>query len=198
MSMQEDTTIHNGGRGASTRRVVFAALMAALVFAGSWARITMPINIAGNTAFHLGNIMCALSGILLGPGWGAAAAGIGSALFDMTNPAYISECWITFLTKGLYGLTAGLIAWSGGRRGISFGRNLGATVAAAVVYAAVYLAKSFFYNGLLLGGLTVPMAGLTLLEKLPATVFNAVVAIVCAPPLARAIQAALKRGGLHW
>ena len=195
MSRQEDT-IHSE-QGAATRKVVFAALMAALVFAGSWARITMPINIAGTTAFHLGNITCALSGILLGPGWGAAAAGIGSALFDMTNPAYISECWITLITKGLYGLTAGLIAWSGGRRGSGLRRNLAATVCAAAVYAAVYLAKSFFYNGLLLGGLTVPMAGLTVLEKVPATIFTAVVAIVCAPPLAQAIRAALKRGGLR-
>ena len=70
---RQENSIHNGGQGTATRRVVFAALMAALVFAGSWARITMPINIAGNTAFHLGNITCALSGILLGPGWGAAA-----------------------------------------------------------------------------------------------------------------------------
>ena len=194
---RQENSIHNGGQGTATRRVVFAALMAALVFAGSWARITMPINIAGNTAFHLGNITCALSGILLGPGWGAAAAGIGSALFDMTNPIYISESWITFLTKGLYGLTAGLIAWSGGRQGDSLRRNLAATVCAAVVYAAVYLCKSFFYNGLLLSGLTVPMAGLTVLEKVPATVFNAVVAIVCAPPLAQAIRIALKRGGLR-
>lgn len=180
-----------------TRRLVLGALMAALVFVGSWARITLPIAIAGNTAFHLGNIMCALSGILLGPVGGGLASAVGSALFDMTNPLYLSECWITFLTKGLYGVVAGLIAWSGGRRGESLPRNAAATVAAAVAYAVVYLAKSFFYNGLLVDGLTAQAAALTVVAKLPATIFNAVVAIVCAPLLAKAIERALKRAGLR-
>ena len=53
----------------STRKIVFVALMAALTVAGSALRITLPIDIAGTTSFHLGNIMCALSGLLLGPGW---------------------------------------------------------------------------------------------------------------------------------
>ena len=64
----------------STRRIVLAALMAALTVAGSALRITLPLDIAGTTSFHLGNIMCALSGILLGPGLGGLAAGLGSAL----------------------------------------------------------------------------------------------------------------------
>ena len=51
----------------TTRRLAFAALMAALTCAGSAIRITMPIQIADTTSIHLGNIMCALSGILLGP-----------------------------------------------------------------------------------------------------------------------------------
>ena len=81
----------------TTRRIVFAAMMAALTAAGSALRITMPLSIAGTTSFHLGNIMCALSGILLGPGFGGLAAGLGSAIYDMFNPAYIDEAWLTFL-----------------------------------------------------------------------------------------------------
>ena len=179
-----------------TRKLVLGALMAALVFVGSWVRITLPIAIAGTTAFHLGTIMCALSGILLGPVGGGLASAVGSALFDMTDPIYISECWITFLTKGLYGLVAGLVAWSGHRRGESLARNEAATVAAAAAYAVIYLGKSFFYNGLLVEGLSVQAAALTLAAKLPATIFNAVVAVVCAPLLAKAIQSGLKKAGL--
>ena len=66
-------------RPISTRRIVLAALMAALTVAGSALRITLPVSIMGTTAFHLGNIFCALSGILLGPGLGGLAAGLGSA-----------------------------------------------------------------------------------------------------------------------
>ena len=89
----------------STRKIVFAALMAALTVVGSALRIKVPADVVGTSAFHLGNIMCALSGLLLGPWLGGAAAAIGSALFDIViDPAYISESWITFLTKGAYGV----------------------------------------------------------------------------------------------
>ena len=100
----------------STRKIVFTALMAALTVAGSALRITIPVDIAGTTSFHLGNIMCALGGILLGPWYGALSAGLGSAIYDMMNPLYISECWITFLTKGAYGVAAGLAIQCGSKK----------------------------------------------------------------------------------
>lgn len=179
----------------STRKIVFVALMAALTAAGSALRVTMPIDIAGTTSFHLGNIMCALSGILLGPWLGGLASGLGSAIYDMTNPLYISECWITFLTKGAYGLAAGLVAWGGAKKW-DYEKAALATVTGALVYAALYLAKSYFYSGLLLKGLTPDAALATVIAKLPATTFNAVVAIVFAPILAVAIRKALERNHL--
>lgn len=180
----------------TTKRIVMIALLAALTTAGSYARITIPLDIAGTTSFHLGNIMCALSGILLGPWFGGLAAGLGSAIFDMLNPLYISECWITFLTKGTYAIVTGLVAW--GFRGHwqaqnskSLLRAYLATAAGAITYAAIYLAKSFFYNGLLLSGLAPEAAGLNLISKLPATAFNAAIAIICAPVLAFTISKTL-------
>ena len=179
----------------STRRLVLAALLAALTVVGSALRITLPLEVAGTTSFHLGNIMCALSGILLGPWLGGAAAGLGSAIYDMTNPLYISECWITFLTKGAYGLAAGLVIllW---KKDWSYGKAAVATAAGAVVYAVLYLAKSYFYNGLLLKGLTPAAALTTVVAKLPATTFNAVVAVIFAPILAVAIRKALEKNHL--
>ena len=41
----------------STKKIVLVALLAALTTAGSALRITLPINIAGTTSFHLGNIL---------------------------------------------------------------------------------------------------------------------------------------------
>lgn len=179
----------------TTKKIVFTALMAALTTAGSALRITLPLEIAGTTSFHLGNILCALSGLLLGPWLGGLASGIGSMIYDMLNPLYISECWITFLFKGAYGLVAGLIAYSG-RKEWNYGKAVLSTVAGALTYAVLYLAKSFFYNGLLLSCLTTDAALLTLLGKLPATTFNAVIAVVGAPLLAVAIRAALKKNHL--
>lgn len=179
----------------STRKLVLAALMAALTTAGSYFRIVLPLDIAGTTAFHLGNIMCALSGILLGPWLGGLAAGLGSAIFDILNPLYISEAWITFLLKGVYGLCAGF-AVSCGKNPWGYGKALLGACTGAVAYAALYLTKSFFYNGLLLAGLTADAAWITLLGKLPATVFNAAVAIIFAPILAISIRTALKKAHL--
>lgn len=179
---------------SKTKQIVLVGLLAALVCVGSALRFTIPISFGGTTSFHLGNIMCALSGILLGPWGGALASGIGSAIYDMTNPLYISEAWITFLFKGAYGLVAGLIAWGAGRHGMSYRRNTAATVSGAVVYAALYLTKSFFYDALLVEGLQSGPALATIVAKVPATAFNAVIAIVCAPALAAAISKA-RRGG---
>ena len=185
----------------TTKKLVLTALMAALTVAGSALRITIPIDIAGTSAFHLGNILCALSGILLGPWFGGLAAGIGSAIYDMLNPLYISECWITFLTKGAYGLVAGLVAWAGTKgwsadRSHSYLKALSAAVAGALTYAVLYLAKTYFYGGLFLHGLTPAAAWLTVIAKLPATGFNAAVAIIGAPLFALAIGKALKKAHL--
>ncbi len=179
----------------STKRIVLTALLAALTVAGSAIRITIPVDIAGTTSFHLGNIMCALSGILLGPWYGAAAAGIGSAIYDMLNPLYISEAWITFLTKGAYGLAAGLISRCG-KQPWGYGKATAATVAGALTYAALYLGKTYYYSGMLLKGLTAEAAGLTVITKLPATTFNAVIAVIFAPMLAVAIRKALEQNRL--
>lgn len=179
----------------TTKKIVLAALLAALTVAGSAIRIVLPLDIAGTTSFHLGNIMCALAGILLGPWLGGLAAGLGSAIYDMLNPLYISEAWITFLFKGAYGLAAGLITWSG-KKQWGYGKAIIGTGIGAVVYAALYLAKSYFYNGLLLSGLTSDAAWLNVIAKLPATAFNAIIAIIFAPILAVAIRSALNKAHL--
>lgn len=185
----------NANTKLTTKKIVWVALMAALTVVGSWMRIILPLNIAGTTAFHLGNIMCALSGILLGPWLGGLASGLGSMIYDMLNPLYISECWITFLFKGAYGLVVGLIACSG-KKECGYVRSVIASAAGAVTYAILYLAKSFFYSGMLLSGLTANAAWLVVIDKLPATIFNAVIAIICAPLLAVAIRKGLKKSHL--
>ena len=165
--------------------------MAALTVAGSAIRIKIPVDIAGTTAFHLGNIMCALSGLLLGPWLGGLAAGLGSAIYDMFDPVYISECWLTFLMKGAYGLAAGLIAHAG-RKDWGYLKAALASSTGAVLYALLYLAKSY-YKAVFVQGVTHEAGLLALGTKLPATIFNAAVAIIFAPILAVAIRKALKQ-----
>ena len=184
----------NKKRPISTKRIVLAALMAALTIVGSAIRITMPIDIAGTTSFHLGNIMCALSGILLGPWLGGLAAGLGSFLYDMTNPLYIDEAWLTFLMKGLYGLLPGLtmLFWKNNWGTV---KAAIATVPGAVVYALLYLLKNY-YKCVWIKFMTHEAAMIAVAGKVPATIFNAVVAIIFAPILAVAIRKALEKNHL--
>ena len=178
----------------STKRIAFAAMMAALTCAGSAIRITMPIQIGDTTSIHLGNIMCALSGILFGPWLGGLAAGLGSAIYDMFNPMYISEAWLTFLMKGLYGLIPGLIMllW---KQEWKLWQAAVASSGGAVAYAILYLLKSYAKN-VLVRGYTHEAALLGVATKIPSTVFNGVVAVIFAPILAVAIRNALKQNHL--
>ena len=181
--MKKESTI-------TTKKLVLAALMAALTVVGSAIRIQMPISVGGTTAFHLGNIFCALSGLLLGPWLGGLAAGLGSFLFDiMTN--YIDECWITFLTKGVMGMVAGLAMKD--RETPAYGRCTVSAALGCVAYYILYFFKSFAYDGLLMGGLTASVAAAALPLKIPASLFNGAVAIILAPPLCVALRRSLKR-----
>ena len=171
-------------------------MMTALVFVSNYLRVIMPIAIGGRTSFTLANIMCCLSGLLLGP-IGGLASGLGSALYDLTNPLYASECWITFITKGSMGLVAGLVPRDAAHReSPKYPRCLLGAVCGCIAYYILYFFKSFAYDGLLIEGLQPAVALAALPLKFPASIFNAAVAIIAAPPLCLAIRAALKRAHL--
>ena len=172
----------------STKRIAMAGLLAALTAVGSAMRITVPADLVGTSSIHLGNIFCALSGLLLGPGMGGLAAGLGSAIYDMTNPLYIGEAWLTFLMKGAYGLAAGLVFKHLKVR--EYVRDLLGTTAGAVTYAVLYLGKTFV-KAVVVSGLTAQAALVATAAKLPATTFNMAVAIIIAPVLSKAIRKAL-------
>ena len=174
----------------STRRIAMAGLLAALTAVGSAIRITVPVDLVGTSSIHLGNIFCALSGVLLGPGLGGLAAGLGSAIYDMTNPLYIGEAWLTFLMKGAYALAAGLVFKHLKVR--EYVRDLLGTTAGALTYALLYLGKTFV-KAVVVSGVTAQAALIATAAKLPATTFNMAVAIVIAPVLAKAIRKALEQ-----
>lgn len=172
------------------------AMMAALVALGSKLEIQIP-SILGTNRFHLGNVMCALSGLLLGPWWGALASGLGSAIFDLFDPIRIAEAPITFVTKGVYGLVAGAVYFKVFKGKSNYVNEAVASALAAVSYIVLYLAKSFFYNGLLIKGLTADAAWLAVLERIPTSVFNGIVAVIFAPVLGVALHKALKAAHLE-
>ena len=90
-------------KNASLRKIIFAALMAALTTVA-----TMIIRIPTPTQgyIHLGDGMVLLCGALLGPGLGALAAGIGSMLSDLFA-GYMSYVPGTFVIKALTAMVGG-------------------------------------------------------------------------------------------
>ena len=180
----------------STRKLALLGMLSALVFAGNYARIVLPLSIGGQTSFTLANIFCCLSGLLLGP-VGGLASGVGSFLYDLTDPRFVDGCWITFLTKGAMGLAAGLVVKGTLKKDrLTYSRALAGTAAGCVAYYILYFAKTFFYSGMLIKGFTPPVAAALVLEKVPASIFNAAIALLAAPPLVLTIRAALKRSRL--
>lgn len=123
------------------RHVTLTGVMAAAVYVAS-AFLQIPIPTAiDSTRLHMGNVMCLLSGLLLGALPGGLAAGVGSMLFDLTNPAYVASAPFTFVFKFLMACSCGKIA-SLSRPGRSVRFAAGAFGGSAL-YILLYLSKSF-------------------------------------------------------
>jgi len=124
--------------------MILAAVMTALTAAATMM-LTLPLPPTGFV--HLGDGMVLLSGWLLGPVWGAAAAGLGSALADQLR-GYAMYAPGTFAVKALTAAVCALLAAGLSRRmknGI-LPCLIGGT-AAELVMAAGY----FGYESLILG-----------------------------------------------
>jgi len=188
--------MNQANRKSTILKICITAVLAVLVWISSdFLEIQIP-SIMGFDRFHLGNVMCALSGILLGPWWGFLAAGLGSALFDLMNPAFITDILITFVTKGLYGMVAGLIFFKVFRRKSNYAAELVSALGGAVTYIILYLSKKFFLDSMLLAGMDAAGAWIVVLSKLPSSLFNGVVAVIFAPILGVALNKALKQARL--
>lgn len=177
----------------STFQICCVSMMAAIAFAANYFRIPFL-----ESSVHLGNVICVLCGLLLGPIPGFLAAGIGNFLFDIAY-GYGAEALITFLCKGCIALVSALIAkgaFSGEK--LSGGgklRVLIACVAASFTYVALYMLKTFVF-GLTVNGLTLEATRIKMLAKLPASLINAVFASIVSPVLTVAMFPPLKHLGL--
>ena len=167
------------------KEIARIGIMAAAVYVAS-AFLQIPIPTAiDNTRLHMGNVMCLLAGMLLGPLQGGLAAGIGSMFFDLTNPAYIASAPFTFVFKFVMAWICGKIT-AGHSEHLRKRYILGGT-AGAFAYVALYLAKSFIEHRFVLG-LPVEAVMLTTMQKAVVSGVNAVVACLVAVPLGLALR----------
>ena len=174
------------------QEITLIGLMAAMVYVAS-AFLQIPIPTAiGNTRIHMGNVMCLLSGLILGPVWGGMAAGIGSAFFDLTNPAYITSAPFTFVFKFLMAWVCGILykKWKNHGKTVLYSAIAGA--AGAITYVILYLSKNFVEDYLLL---KLPLQGVMvdIGQKGIVSLANGIIAVIVAVPLSLAIRPAVKK-----
>lgn len=174
----------------SINEITRIGIMAAAVYVAS-AFLQVPIPTAiDNTRLHMGNVLCLLSGMLLGPMQGGLAAGIGSMFFDLTNPAYIASAPFTFAFKFIMAWLCGKLT-SGSAEHVRGRYALGAA-AGAFSYVALYLGKSFVEHRFVVG-LPLEAVALTIAQKAAVSAVNAVVACLVAAPLGLALRPMMRR-----
>ncbi len=175
-------------------KISLIGVFGALVFVSNFLSIPIPIAIGDVSRIHLGNAFCLLSGLVLGPVGGGLSAGIGSALYDLTNPVYITSAPFTFVFKFLLAMLPGFIANSK-KTGVKLlVTRISFSAMGQVVYIVLYLSKSYI-SGILEGSAAQALLP-AMITRLGTSVVNAVIAIIIAVPLCMMVRAALVKSGL--
>ncbi len=183
----------NTNRQNTTVNVALSGLMGALVLVGTYLNIPIPV-LGDKTMIGLGNVFCILSGLLLGPVYGGAAAGIGSFIFDLIG-GWASSAPFTLVFKFMMAFVCGIIAYGGDKTAKNVKRLIVAAVCGSLTYCVLYLGKSYIEAALL--GNAAEAVKTILIVKGSASLTNAVIADVVAIPLFIAIRKALDRNHIH-
>lgn len=172
------------------QKIVYIAVLAALVCVVTFFRFPLL-----GSKVHFANAMCLLSGLLMGPAAGGLAAGFGSALYDALFGGYgFLDCAITFVSKFLMAWVCAKIAFALGKEAKNHSQNIVACVVGALTYVALYMLKTFLMQTIVAQS-PLETALITMAGKLPASLINAVAAMIAAPILYAALLPALKRAG---
>lgn len=159
----------------STRQIAFIGVMAAIVFVSNYIQIKIPVGVNDVTRIHVANAFCLLAGIVLGPVQGGLAAGIGSALYDVLDPVYITSAPFTFAFKFLMAWVAGKVAGKD-HLNIKNARALLAAFLGQTTYIVLYIGKKFITY--LIQGEPVNVAIGLCISSLAASLLNAVISVV--------------------
>lgn len=142
-------------RAAQRAEARFRMLVLTGVFAAMACTATMVIRIPSPTTgyVNLGDTIVLLGAYLLGPGYGAAAAGIGTALADLLGgyPVYVPA---TLVIKAVMAALAGLLY----RKGM--GKGMPGLVACGLIGEIPMVAGYWLYDGLLMSSLAGSAAGI--------------------------------------
>lgn len=183
--------------GSLITKIAFSGVMAAIICVITIFRIPL-----GQSKVHFANSMCLLSGLLLGPVWGGAAAGLGSALYDVMLGGYsFFDALITFVSKFAMAWVTGMLfrAWVLRKGNRSWKETLLplvlACVLGALTYVGLYMLKSWLFK-LYVEPVPVDTIPGILVAKLIPSLINAAFAVVTAPIFYHAVLPALRSAGI--
>ena len=185
----------NEKKRSLTYDIVIVGVMAAVIFViTSFVKIGPIPTPAGNTMIKLANAFCLLAGLLFGGLRGGLAAGIGSALYDLTDPRFVASAPFTLFFFFMMGLGAGAVSHMGGRKGKSVTWNIIGSIAGAVTYMVLYFCKKVIF--LVAAGSDLGAAMTACSTIFITSGVNAVIGVVVAVPLAMVCRKALEKAGV--
>lgn len=123
-----------------TRKLIAAALFTALCCVAT-AVIQIPSPTGGYV--NAGDAVVLLAAFLLGPAWGAVAAGLGSALADIFS-SYVIYAPATFIIKALMALSSGAALIRFGARKPLLAAIVSGTIAEIIMIAGYFLFSALF------------------------------------------------------
>ncbi len=172
-------------------RVIYTGLMAAMIFVATYFFKIEIATPAGPTMLKVGNVLCLLAGFLLGGLHGGLAAGIGSMLFDLLDPKYVSSAPFTLVFFFIMGASCGIISHSGKP---STARDIVAAIVGAGLYWLLNIGKSVIL--FMAAGSAFWPAVVANGTKMVTSLVNAVIAVVFSVLLAKPLRSALEKAGL--
>lgn len=175
--------------------IAIIGVMAAIIFAITYF-VRLPIQLStGPSMIKIANAFVLLAGILFGGVRGGLAAGIGSFIFDLLDPRFISSAPFSLVFFFIMAFVCGSISYGFGRKGNSFKWNIIGTVTGAVTYQILHLSKTIIM--LIISGSDVGAAFTSIVPSLLVSAINIPIAIILANILAPIIKTALKKAGLY-
>ncbi|WP_251860871.1 ECF transporter S component [Clostridium sp. Marseille-Q2269] len=178
--MEQKKVMHN----SNILDIVHVAIMAAIICVVTFT-IKVP-TYAGYT--HLGDSMVLLSVVLLGRKKGVFSSAIGMAMADIIS-GYLVWAPFTILIKGLMAFIAGTIIYKDKEKQENLSvKLLGFILAGIWMVVAYYLAGAIITRFIMVESATLSQALLISLKDIPSNIAQAVVGIIIALPLGRALK----------
>lgn len=194
----------------TTYDIVAIGLMTSIIFVLTYfIKISIPTP-SGTTMLKVANAFCLLGGILFGGVKGGLAAGLGSMLYDLTDPRFISSAPTTFVFFFLMAFVCGTIAnyKVDDENPLTRKRVILASSLGAFTYVFLYITKSVLSQVIEARGLTedlitggffdqLGIAIMACVGKMVTSSTNAIIAIIVTSLIAIPIKEQISKVSMY-